>query len=330
MPFESQSSVRMVKASPARIALLSKDPICWLVSRGRWQNVPSWIVAFLLVAALGTMIGINAPSPFWYVWSSIGGLILWVLYLGVAAQSGRFFVEGRRIGLLELLLATPLPVREIVDGHKRALRRWFLIPALLCVLAQAAGFFMTQRAAFGFATAPRPPTAGGTNVVVTNMTVVTTQVGGGTTISASVLGSGYTYVSLILALGRGLTIGTNLWALMWFGMWVGLRSKNPSLAALKTIACVQIVPWFAITFLSNLAMGLWVWSAGFGTSYIFVSGAASTLLALAKDIGFVIWSRKRLYSNFREAVTEEAGAKVRRVAMPPVINLPPVQPSTTN
>ena len=189
---------------------------------------------------------------------------------------------------------------------------------------------MTQRAAFGFATAPRPPTAGGTNIVVTNMTVVTTRVGGGTMISASVLGSGYTYVSLILALGRGLTIATNLWALTWFGMWVGLRSKNPSLAALKTIACVQIVPWFAIAFLSNLAMGLWVWSSGFGTSYIFVSGAASTLLALAKDIGFVFWSRKRLYSNFREAVTEESTVKVLRIAMPPVINLPPVLPGTTN
>ena len=332
LPSEWQSSVRLIKASPARIALLSKDPICWLVSRGRWQNVPSWIVAFLLVVASGTMISINASSPFWIVWSSIGGLILWVLYLGVAAQSGRFFVEGRRIGLLELLLATPLPVREIVDGHKRALRRWFLIPVLLCVLAQTIGFFMMQRASLAFTPPPRPRTTVGTNTVVTNMTVVTTTTVAGrtTTISALAFGSTQSYLSVILSLGRGITTLTNLWAMIWFGMWVGLRSKNPSLAALKTIACVQIVPWFAISFLSNLAMGLWIWSSGFGAGYVFVSGIAATVLALGKDIGFVLWSRKRLYSKFREAVTEEAGAKVRRMAMPPVIEFPPVQPSTTN
>jgi hypothetical protein len=322
----------MVKASPARIALLSKDPICWLVSRGRWQTVPSWIVAFLLIAVCGTMTAFNAPSALWFMWSSIGGLILWILYLAVGSQAGRFFVEGRRIGLLELLLATPLPVREIVDGHRRALVKWFAVPVLFCVIAQMVGFFMMQRASLAFTRPPPPPTTVGTNIVITNMTVVTTTsvAGRTTTISASAFGSTQSYLSVILSFGRGVTTLTDLWAMIWFGMWVGLRSKNPSLAALKTIACVQIVPWFAISFLSNLAMGLWVWSAGFGTGYIFISGIAATVLALGKDIGFVLWSRKRLYSNFREAVTEESSTKVRRIAMPPVISLPPVQPSTTN
>ena len=50
-------------------------------------------------------------------------VFIWLLYLWTASQACRFFIEARRSGLIELLLAAPVSVRDIVQGQWRALLR---------------------------------------------------------------------------------------------------------------------------------------------------------------------------------------------------------------
>ena len=90
---------------------------------------------------------------------------------------------------------------------------------------------------------------------------------------------------------------------------MGLTSKNNSLATLKTIAFVQIIPWFAVSFVAVLASML-MFSGLMGrisTSgprmmvwYPLLSSGITTALSLTKDIGFIVWARRKLYSDFRE------------------------------
>ena len=78
------------------------------------------------------------------IWNWIGGLFILILYLWAASQACRFFVEARRSGLLELLLATPLNERQIVAGQWRALLRMFGLPVLLLLGVHVAGSTLSQ------------------------------------------------------------------------------------------------------------------------------------------------------------------------------------------
>ena len=123
----------------------------------------------------------------------------------------------------------------------------------------------------------------------------------------------------------------NLAALSWFGMWMGMTSKNSNLAALKTILFVQIIPWFVVSFASALALPLLLLPSlmkGASTApaqmmvwYPLITSAVTTALCLSKDIAFVVWARRQLHSKFRERVVEPVTTP--RMAPPPG-DAPPV------
>src|SRR5262249_54565320 len=59
-----------------------------------------------------------------------------VIAARVAAQAAQFFAEARNSGSLELLLATPLPATEIVEGYRQALKRIFVRPVVTLVVIE--------------------------------------------------------------------------------------------------------------------------------------------------------------------------------------------------
>jgi hypothetical protein len=97
---------------------------------------------------------------------------------------------------------------------------------------------------------------------------------------------------------------TGLCALGWFGMWMGLTTKKPGMAVIKTLAFVVILPLLAamifqmsIMFFINLRGRMPFWSgalitAGFG---------------VAKDLSFIFWSRWKLHTAFRPAASSGDG-----------------------
>jgi hypothetical protein len=266
-----------------RRKLLDSHPVVWLACRERWPLVTIWAVAILAVTACALALA-RLPVDVWMVWYQISGLFVLGLYLWAASQACRLFVEGRRGGFLELLLGTPLGVKEASQGQWRALKRVFAAPTAVLLVVHLVSASVAQQPMYR-TFAPQ-------------------------------LGSVVPEVALLLVSVMGVAaIAANLAALCWFGMWMGLTSKNTSLAVLKTIVFVQILPWLVISFASGL-LGVAISmsrafrsgfsspaaSATFTVLLPFAVGLVASVLALGKDVGLILWARRKLYTAAREQV----------------------------
>jgi hypothetical protein len=287
--------------------LLPDNPALWLACREQWQAFGIWSIAFVVVAAFALMAAFHVPIYAWTAWSGINGFIWLLLLLWAASQSSRFFFESRQNGLFELLLGSPLTVVEIVQGQWRALLRLFGAPMLLLLLVHFGGQAFAQQATLGKVSAQL-----------------------GVTGSRLLPALGTSFLSVLTTTG-------NLVALVWFGMWMGLTSKRASFATLKTLLFVEIIPILGIAFVSGILFSLiMIPMAMKGASAKTGPGAAMSFMAslwpllvaglqavlsLAKDLAFILWSRKKLYSSFRERVSREATLAPAMVSgLPPVIS----------
>ena len=117
-----------------RARLLDVNAYYWLAARERSKPAHVW-------AVLGGLAGLWFwADRYWgHDWRNAGvycitGLCLHgILKFWVAAEAGKRLGEDRQAGALELVLATPLSVTEILAGQWRALARQFL-PPLVAVL----------------------------------------------------------------------------------------------------------------------------------------------------------------------------------------------------
>jgi len=332
-----------------RRTLLEPQPIAWLACRERWQMLGLWTMALLMAGGFVVVLSSRLPMGVWITWNYIGGLFTLILYLWAASQACRFLVEVRRSGFLELLLAAPVTEKQIIGGQWLGVLRMFGLPVLLLVSAGVAGSVLSQRSFQRIATQVSSVTVAGmtnqngtaTNQRVVSTTVVTVSPNAGTNAVASQTTPPMSarqefFMTLVTAAAAALSTMGNLLALGWFGMWMGLISRTANLATLKTILFVQVIPWFVIAFCSTMAMALFMAKSVFSGSsaqptwwlvwWPLVTAVVSTTLALLKDIGFIVWSRKKLYSSFRERAAKGV-SQTGFVALPPLpvaIPAPPV------
>lgn len=268
-----------------RSRFLERNPVMWLVLRERWLDAGPWGLAIAAIAAFGAMLA-YAPSVLWMAWNSICGVLILVLYVWTAAQAPRMLIEARRSGLLDLVLSSPLTVREIVRGHWLALARLLGWPALLLVLAQVAGTTLAYQQFW----MPLYQQSG--------------QGTGSTTMPITLALSGS------LAVVAGLATMANLAAMCWFGMWMGLTSKSALQAALKVLVFVHVVPWMVISFVSGIVTMLLVMpailrgpnnpgGAAASVTIPLLMALVQAVLNILKDLGFIFWARKRLHIRLR-------------------------------
>jgi hypothetical protein len=303
-----------------------------------------WIIA-LLATGVPALLVIETPNRAWMMLTYPVGLFMLLIYLGAASQSSRFFVEARRSGLIELLLATPLSERKIVLGQWRALLRTFAIPVCIVLALQLISSGLsnlsmrrTMSAAASTAAAASSASSATNSGTSTNFVVSTRVSPNVYTPLAGRLTAQEWATTIITSLATEATSIANLIALCWFGMWMGMTSKNANLAALKTILFVQIVPFIVISFGSSMAIGLllmpYLWKNGASSStafmvwYPFLSTLLTATLFLAKDVGFFMLSRKTLYSSFRDQAVRSVSPPT--MAIPSPIPAPPVIPSPIN
>ena len=308
-----------------RRKLLEHQPMAWLACRERWQSLALWAVTVLTAAAFFAVLRRGRPSGAWIAWNYVGGLFTLVLYLWIASQAVRFLIEIRRSGMTELLLVSPISEREIITGQWRSALRMFGIPLVLLLLVQMAAAVLSQvtwhnvakQASAAASSAVTNQAGVSTNQVVVSSSssfVVTTR----TTTGWSPLGTVSTRGELILAgivgIATGLATLGNLLALYWFGTWMGLTSRSANLGTLKAILFVQIIPWFVIAFAGTFGVGVLMMSfsvagrpGGFFIWWPVLSAAIPAALAIVKDVGFISWARKKLYSSFREQAAQLPG-----------------------
>ena len=322
--------------------LLGCQPVAWLTCRECWQSLALWLLAILALAGFVIVLSRTPGRETWILWNYLGGMFTFLLYLWAASQTCRFFVEARRSGLLELLLTAPVSNRQIVSGQWRALLRMFGLPLAMLLGVHAAACGLSQ---LGF---QRIASQVGvvTSSVITNQSSIATRqaISGSThvTISPNAGTNGapaaprfqltITPRELVMAVAAAATamLGTvaNLLALGWFGMWMGMTSRSANLATLKTLLFVQIVPWFGISFVTGIAVTVLMSGLAFRAApsqpaawfawWPLLSALLTAGLAVAKDIGFIAWSRNKLQRCLREQATLSLGE--RRRAAPPILS----------
>jgi hypothetical protein len=287
-----------------RRKLIDLNPVLWLATRERWQEIALWVLILLVLGPFVTIL-MTLPSTVWIIWAQVSRLVLVVLYLWTASQASRLFVEAKRSGLIELLLVTPLTSKDIVFGQWRALLRMFGLPVVLFLIVQFSGT-LSQHASMGMMTA----TSGGYAPSLA--------------------------LNILSASADGLSMVANLVAVVWFGMWMGLISKNGSVATLKTVGLVQVLPSLGISIASTTLAGALMFrqfyaggapSNTMALSFPLVFAGISAVLSLTKDAAFFLWARNRLYSSFRAAAARLPASSTRSVAacgstlspLPPVI-----------
>jgi len=118
-----------------RARLLEVNPFYWLLARHRTKPFAVW--AFLGVVALIWAIGLWVSARDWlddgaYVWTAI--IVHTVLKFWIVTEACRRFSSDRQSGALELLLSTPIPVKELVRGQVLALQRQFAGPVFVVLL----------------------------------------------------------------------------------------------------------------------------------------------------------------------------------------------------
>lgn len=112
-----------------RTRLLDINPFLWLAGRERWKPAYVW---FYLAAVCGTWLwGWHKYSDVMFDRKTLVPTVLLFqvfLKIWIISEACNRLAEDRRSGALELLLSTPLTVRDILRGQWLALYRQFGIP----------------------------------------------------------------------------------------------------------------------------------------------------------------------------------------------------------
>lgn len=128
-------------AKKFRAQVLEINPFFWLTLRGREKLNHTWgfVIAIIVIWFLGFL---GAGRIMWD-YDLLFPTLLFIhafLKIWVMSETTTGLVEDRRSGALELLLSTPLDVKEIIRGQHLALHRQFAAPFLLLIFLEAICF----------------------------------------------------------------------------------------------------------------------------------------------------------------------------------------------
>lgn len=264
---------------------LEENPARWLAGRDLWMGRFLWIM-FVGFLVIGGLLGVRRADSDVLMGVAQGTAALYslLLYLWVATFSTRFFVDAMRTGTMELLLATPLNPRDIVQGQWWAIRRTFAGPLLALVLLQAGAAWLQAE-----------------HMVAINLKNNPTMQNNQQWISDM-------YASqLTHALGAILGTISGLIAVAWVGMWMGLVSTKANHAIIKTLVFVQVLPSIVLSFVMiALQLGL---SLTGGIRAWWILPLITAFVGIGVDIGFILLARRRLTKDLRLIATETARSR---------------------
>ena len=252
--------------SAFRKRLLDRSACFWLAARARLG--PAYVWAVIGLVACGWTWGLARARRDWLDQSTyvLTGLLLNLLIkVWFALEAGRHLAEDRRQGALELLLSTPLTVRDILRGQLLALKRQFLGPTAVTLLV----FFMFMMA------------AASDEMLLENP-------------------EDRSFWVLCWTAGMAMLVA-DLAALYWVGMWNALSARNPTRAAAGNLGRILVLPWVLLA-LCVLAVTL-VWPNAGDAPVQKVFLCLWFGIGLAVDLGFGSWARYKLLTEFRLAAT---------------------------
>jgi len=254
-----------VSRATFRRRLLGVNPIFWLASRERRTRWYPWI--FLgSVAAIGGftcwMLRVRGVEfwPLVFVCFLLHGFLKhWI-----ANEACFAFSTDRDKGALELLLSTPLAMKDVVRGHLLALSRRFLAPVLVVMAVELVLLFIAVHT---------KDSSGSTSV----------------------------FFWLALALFGLVVFVADVFALVWVGWWSGVVSKNASGAVSATYLRLLLIPWMLALAAWVPLMLLFDSPGEVGPVLALLLWVATSLWA---DAFFGRRARVKLYTELRLAAVE--------------------------
>jgi ABC-type transport system involved in cytochrome c biogenesis permease component len=247
-----------------RPALGHNEPYFWLALGNRAGQV-AMIRMFALfgplwAASLVFLLDLRSNFPV-AVFLAFG--LHFAVKILIARESGRRFHQDRQSGALEFLLVTPLSVRDIVAGQRKGLWRQFRGALWLISLANAI------------------------TLVVYLMGIIDEDVPGGL----------QAVTALLVFLGGTVLLWLDAGALIWLGMWRGLKAKTYPRSVMANLGQVLLPPWLVLAVFAfiefsadrSLAIILLVFWIGLG---------------VAVDLSAVALADRNLMQSFRSVVSE--------------------------
>jgi hypothetical protein len=188
----------------------------------------------------------------------------------IASESGRRFHLDRQSGVLELLLATPLRVEDIVAGQREALRRQFQWAVWAISLAN----------------------------IVTLIFVMIVESSRSSYVRLD------EYISMLeVFLGGAVMLWLDASALSWIGMWRGLKARKYPRSVLSTWAHVMLPPWLVFSLFVFVGPVL---HSGTSESTMIFFVLLWFGLGAAIDLAGIAWAREKLFTSFRATVSARA------------------------
>lgn len=252
-----------------RQRMLDWNPVCWLDDRHRLQKSLLWAV-FLAALTLGmwlwTLYPLDLLDDDVVIPTALITQGICLIWLAFAATQR--LAEDKRSGALELLLATPISVREILKGRLLALRRQFGRVFLYVNVATA----LMWAGMMWYMWYPQPvfwpPSR---EEYILHVSAV-----------------GFGGIAMFILYTRSVAL---------LGQWFALISPNAMVATVITLACVVGVHWM-------LFMGLMFISAKLTNGVVILFKPWHPILLWsglgAVNCGFwMLWAWRRLNARFR-------------------------------
>jgi ABC-type transport system involved in multi-copper enzyme maturation permease subunit len=260
---------------------LERNPIYAVGARLRWPHLVFWtLVTLVAINVYWIAIGSRKNPGAHQFHQNFAYALIFTNRVWITVMAAHFFLEARRTGALELLLTSPLPVRTLLRGHWRALRRYFVWPIVVIGLLHVAFVWGSW-----------------------------SQLGARTTM-------GFNYLPYYIASATSSYVNflTDVLALCFVGAWLSVSLSKPTPALLLTFASVILVPWALGYYLASwtgifpVQVTNWFQSLPW-IRQLFPAGALGfplgrTLAWVTKNLLFIWWARRRLHRHLRAAAAQ--------------------------
>jgi ABC-type transport system involved in multi-copper enzyme maturation permease subunit len=108
--------------------VLDRNPIVWLQQYSWKARLIKWVLCLAVVVIAPVLLGFNNP---WYFRDNVEPLLFLTIVAGMTFAGVNSFAEEKSSGALELILVTPIPIRQIILGRVRGVWEQFLPAALI-------------------------------------------------------------------------------------------------------------------------------------------------------------------------------------------------------
>ncbi len=267
------------KARRRRPPLGVKSPFFWVALGDRaGQSAMNRMLIVLGLLWAASLVLSTDPSRIGMYFSGVVTLVFGLHFAAkilIASESGRRFHHDRQSGAMELLLATPLPAEDIVNGQREALRRQFQRALWLISIVN----------------------------LLTLLLGITTMVAQFSRMPAGAANFLWDQIFMMseVFLGAIVLLWLDASALIWLGMWRGLTARKYPRSVLAAWGQVMAPPWLAFLFFIVIGpmmnRGLSEGTVSFFILLWFGVGAVVDILSIS-------WARAMLFSRLRSVVAE--------------------------